>query len=155
MLLVAVPTKSYEYIKMMRWAVFLIFSLSAIIAWHSKRMLAVALHLAIAVVFNPIASLHFQRDVWVILDAIAASLSLLIAWFSRQQTPTALERESTGDMLGFVIGLAALVAGVIAGMFLAKILGLGSFAEGLLAFATSSAALYAAILTFHHLRMKK
>ena len=138
----------------MRWIVFLTFSWSAFIAWHSKRTSAVLLHLVMAILFNPVISFHFPKEVWITLDMIAALLTFLVAWASRQRNPTAQERENMGDMIGFVIGLSALIGGVVLGLYIAGLFGLGSTASGLLAFATSSAALYAAVLTFHRFRTR-
>ena len=146
MLLVGAFTSSYEFIKLMRWVVFTIFTWSAYIAWHSKRMTPVAVHLSLALVFNPIINLGLTRDFWVALDIFATVLVCTIAWLSRRKHPSDSDKANTRELLGFIAGMVGMLLGAVAGVYLYKYLGLGDFVGGLIAAGMSSAGLYSAIL---------
>lgn len=154
LLLVGAATSSYEYLKLMRWVVFLAFAWSGFIAWHSDRKVAVVLHVTIAILFNPFFRPHIAREVWVALDLSAALIAVLIAWATRPQAHDKAERENLADFFGFSVGFAGLVAGVMAGLQIAHSLGLGEVLGGLLAFALASAFLYGSIYIFHGLRTR-
>lgn len=152
LLIVGAATSSHEYLKLMRWVVFLAFVWSGFIAWHSDRKSAVALHLTIAILFNPFLRPHITREVWIALDLSAALIAVLIAWATRPQAQDKAERENLADFFGFSAGFAGLLAGVIAGLKIARALELGEVLGGLLAFALASAFLYGSIYIFHSLR---
>ena len=154
MLLVGAFTHSYEYIKLMRWVVFLTFAWSAYIAWHSRRLIPLATHVAVALVFNPVISFGLPRDFWIGLDIFASLLTCSVAWLSRVREPTALERENTRNLVGFVAGMSGLVLGAGSGVYLYKYLGIGELAGGLIAAALSAAGLYGAILLVMKLQSK-
>tara|TARA_B110001454_G_scaffold199186_1_gene203778 strand:- start:2412 stop:2876 length:465 start_codon:yes stop_codon:yes gene_type:complete len=154
MLLVSAFTHSYEYIKFMRWIVFLTFAWSGYIAHHAQRMIPVAMCAAVAIAFNPFIAVGLPRDFWVGLDVFTSVLACAIAWFSRNKEPTAQEKENTRHLAGFVAGLSGIVVGAVVGVYIYKSLGLDEVLGGILAAAMSVIGLYSAMFLVIRLQPK-
>jgi hypothetical protein len=152
MLFVGVFTSSYEHIKLMRWVVFLTFVWSAFIAWKFNRKLIVIFHCAIAVIFNPVISLHLTRDTWVVLDAVAGLLTLIIVWLSKPKNPTEAERRNSREFYGFIFGFAGLFLGVALTVYLKRSLGLSEVTGLILALPIGGVCSYAAVFIFHMIK---
>ena len=73
MLLLAIPTIfPYGYFQILRWVVAGVALYNAYTAYESKRNAWVLIMGAIAVLFNPIFPIYFQKETWVILDLIVS-----------------------------------------------------------------------------------
>lgn len=77
MLLLAIPSWAYGYYVLLRWmvtasAVFLVY-----IAYNLKNKFWFFLMAIIALLFNPLAPVHLDKQVWVVIDFIVAILFLI------------------------------------------------------------------------------
>jgi FtsH-binding integral membrane protein len=71
----------YSFYQILRWAVFAICGYSAYISFTQNKTRWVVSFALIALLFNPILSFHFSREIWQIFNIIAAivtALSILI-----------------------------------------------------------------------------
>lgn len=78
----------YSAYRMGRWVVML-FSLWAVSEYHKTRPLIVVPMVALAVLFNPIAPIHFKRPTWQALDGLAGVVFLATGFYVRRATPSA------------------------------------------------------------------
>jgi len=75
MLLLAIPTIwPYSYFQILRWVVMGVAIYNAHTAYKLDRTQWVFIMGAIAIVFNPLFPIYFQKETWVILDLIASIL---------------------------------------------------------------------------------
>jgi len=78
MLLLAIPAIwPYGYYILLRWivtasALFLIW-----ISYEIRKQLWLILMVMLAILFNPIAPIHLDKEIWVIIDFVAAVLFLI------------------------------------------------------------------------------
>lgn len=73
MLLLAIPSIwPYSYYQILRWVVTLVAGYNAYLAYESKQNNWVILLVAVAILFNPIAPIYFEKSTWVVLDIIAS-----------------------------------------------------------------------------------
>ncbi len=72
MLLLAVADHPYSYYQILRWVTCGVAAYSAFLAYENKKMTWVWIFGITAVLFNPIASIHFERETWQVLDVAAA-----------------------------------------------------------------------------------
>lgn len=73
-LLVAIAPLPYSYYMFLRWAVTLSACIHIYFGFTRKRWAAVAIFIALAVLFNPIVPVYLSKVVWMILDFLAAAL---------------------------------------------------------------------------------
>ena len=77
MLLLAIPDLPYGYYTLLRWvvtasAIFLVY-----IASQLGKKFWLFLMIIIALLFNPIAPIHLDKETWVIIDFVVAVLFLI------------------------------------------------------------------------------
>jgi len=71
------PVPYYAYFQLMNWVVVVAALMTAWQAYRQNTFWIVWLFALVAVVFNPLAPLYLQADVWRIADIIAAALFVL------------------------------------------------------------------------------
>lgn len=125
-----------------RWCVFLAFVWSAYISWHYGHKPVVVVHVAIALLFNPMLPVSLEREVWIPIDIAAAALALTLGWLHRKRKPTAADRENLRDLVTFAAGIFGLTAGTGGGMYLSRYLGVASLFEPLIAIAVGAVLFY-------------
>jgi hypothetical protein len=76
MLLLAIPSIwPYSYFQILRWVVMSVALYNAFYTdYESKKSKWVFIMGAIAILFNPIFPIYFQKETWVVLDLIASVL---------------------------------------------------------------------------------
>lgn len=76
MLLLAIPTGffPYSYYQILRWVVTIVALYSAYSAYKTKNTKWAILMGAVAILFNPIAPIYFDKNTWQILDFITAGI---------------------------------------------------------------------------------
>lgn len=76
MLLLAIPTGffPYPYYQILRWVVTVVALYSAYSAYKTKNTKWTIIMSAVAILFNPIAPIYFDKSTWQILDFITAGL---------------------------------------------------------------------------------
>lgn len=73
MLLLAIPSIwPYVYYQLLRWVVMIVAGYNAYLAYESKEDVWMYVMVGVAILFNPIASIHFQKETWAILDLVTA-----------------------------------------------------------------------------------
>lgn len=73
MLLLAIPSIwPYGYYQLLRWVVAIAALYNAYLAHESKEDVWMYVMIGIAILFNPIASIHFEKETWAILDLVTA-----------------------------------------------------------------------------------
>ncbi len=82
MLLVALaPGLPYGYYTLPRWIGCAVFTLSAYLAWSLEKPVGTWVLGFFALLFNPLVPVYLGREVWVVLDVIAAVVIAGSAWF--------------------------------------------------------------------------
>ena len=76
-LCLAVLRWPYSYYTMLRWAVCIIAAYGAFRAFDAGRKTWPWVFGALAVLFNPLAPMHFARATWTVLDFLAALILFL------------------------------------------------------------------------------
>ena len=79
MLLGALAPCPYGYYQLLRFVVCGVSVYVAFIAYNWQKMWAVWLFGFIALLFNPLISIHLSREIWRFVDAICAILFVVIA----------------------------------------------------------------------------
>jgi len=75
MLLLAIPSIwPYGYFQILRWVVTGVAVYNSYIFYELKKSQWMFIMIVIAILFNPIAPIFFQKQTWVILDLIASIL---------------------------------------------------------------------------------
>lgn len=74
MLLWALADNPYWYYQLLRWVVCGVSAYSAYIYYQEKNTTWMWIFIIVAVLFNPIASFYFGREIWEALDIIAAAI---------------------------------------------------------------------------------
>lgn len=75
MLLLAIPSIwPYSYYQLLRWVVAIVACYNAYLAYESKNNTWTIVMVAVAILFNPIASIHFEKSTWAVLDFITAGV---------------------------------------------------------------------------------
>ena len=64
----------YSYFQILRWIISIVGAYSAYLSFNSKRGFWGWIFVVIAIVFNPIAPIFFQKQTWAVLDIIASIL---------------------------------------------------------------------------------
>jgi len=77
MLLLAIPDLPYGYYTLLRWvvtasAIFLVY-----IAYELEKKFWIVPMAIVAILFNPIAPIHLNKETWVIIDFVVAVLFLI------------------------------------------------------------------------------
>ena len=86
----------YGYYTLLRWVVCATGVLIAVMASRSKTPWLLWVFISLAVLFNPLIPFHLSRDIWLVLDVIAAGLILGGMLFVRV-TDTDEKRDNHGD----------------------------------------------------------
>lgn len=73
MLLAAVGKWPYAYYQLMRWVVCATAVFVAYNGWTFKRVWALWVFGFVAVLFNPLVPIHIERDIWQVIDLLAAA----------------------------------------------------------------------------------
>jgi len=77
LLFVGMLPMPYGYYSFLRIIACGVFSASAFITYnHSEKILSWAF-VALAIVFNPIIQIHFQRELWIIIDFLSGLLLII------------------------------------------------------------------------------
>lgn len=77
MLFAALGRHAYDYYTLLRWIACGVVAFTAFQAAQMKKFGWLFVFVISAIVLNPIAPLHLNRDTWAIVDAVAAVLLLL------------------------------------------------------------------------------
>ena len=78
MLLLAIPTFwPYGYYVLLRWVVALTAVFLLCLAYESKKTFWLFLMGLVAILFNPIIPVHLDKEIWVIIDFVAAVMFLV------------------------------------------------------------------------------
>lgn len=76
-LLLAVRHWPYDYYTVLRWVVCVVGAYGACCAFNGGNRIWAWIFGSLAVLFNPVAPLHFARKTWNLLDVLAAMVLLL------------------------------------------------------------------------------
>jgi hypothetical protein len=76
-LVLAIRRWPYSYYSILRWTVCTVAVYGAVRAIRSGRQAWAWIFAAMAILFNPVAPIHFSRSDWRVVDVMAASLFLL------------------------------------------------------------------------------
>jgi hypothetical protein len=84
MLLIAIAPLPYGYYQLLRWiicgiAVFLIY-----IAYSYKKAWVAVIFCIIAILFNPIFTIHFDKNIWQWIDCICGVVFIASVFFLRK-----------------------------------------------------------------------
>lgn len=75
MLLLAIPSIwSYGYFQILRWVVAIAAGFNAYVAYKVDKQVWLWIMAVIVILFNPIAPIHLTKEIWVVIDIIAAIL---------------------------------------------------------------------------------
>ncbi|OIO54797.1 hypothetical protein AUJ46_02310 [Candidatus Peregrinibacteria bacterium CG1_02_54_53] len=80
MLFLALADFPYAYYQILRWVVCGVAAYSAYNAHEHRSIVWTWIFGVVAILFNPIAPIHFQRETWMTLD-VAAAVIFLISLF--------------------------------------------------------------------------
>ena len=72
MLLIAIPHLPYGYYQLLRWVVCASGAYIAFMAYDLKKTFFIWSMAIIAVLFNPLAPIHLDKDTWVVIDVVVA-----------------------------------------------------------------------------------
>ena len=86
MLLIGIFPLPYGYFQLLRWitcgiAIFLVY-----IAYRYKKVWVAVIFGVIAILFNPIFIIHFEKNVWQWIDAICAAVFITSIFLLRERT---------------------------------------------------------------------
>ena len=81
---VAILDIPYGYYRLLRWVTCAVAITSAIQLYRSSRLSWVWALGGLAVLFNPIMPIHFERETWMIFDAVAGCLFLAVLLLPRK-----------------------------------------------------------------------
>jgi len=82
----------YGYYTFLRWSCCAIFVVSALFFYQANEVGWSVGMVGLAILFNPIAPIHLNREIWRFLDIGAAGIACAVAWRVRRMT-----RERTWD----------------------------------------------------------
>ena len=78
MLLLAIPAIwPYSYFQILRWVVAIVACYNAYKAYESQNNKWMIIMGAIAVLFNPISPIYFEKETWVIIDLVASIIMFI------------------------------------------------------------------------------
>jgi len=77
MLFVAFSPLPYSYYQILRWVVAISSGLLAYAAFNSNKNVWGWIFIASLVLFNPVASIHFERETWQLLNLVVGSVYLI------------------------------------------------------------------------------
>lgn len=99
LLLVAVGEHPYDYYKFMRFVVCAVCGCAAYFAHESNRKIWVWVYLTIAVLFNPFATVHLDRERWAPIDVGTAVVMLVGIIMARRSMSTSDKIEPGGEAI--------------------------------------------------------
>ena len=84
MLLIGIFPLPYGYFQLLRWiicgiAIFLVY-----IAYKYKKVWVTVIFGVIAILFNPIFTIHFEKNVWQWIDALCAAVFIMSIFLLRE-----------------------------------------------------------------------
>jgi hypothetical protein len=83
MLLLAIPSIwPYSYYQILRWVVAIVACYNAYTAYESKQNNWLIIMIGIAILFNPIAPIYFEKSTWVVMDIIGAIV--MFSWLKKK-----------------------------------------------------------------------
>jgi hypothetical protein len=77
----AIGDHSYAIYQIAHWVVFLVACFNVWLHGRRGRWFTAMLFILVAVIFNPLAAIHFRREVWEYLDAVVAVIFGAAAFF--------------------------------------------------------------------------
>jgi predicted lysophospholipase L1 biosynthesis ABC-type transport system permease subunit len=86
---VAILDIPYGYYRLLRWVTCAVAIASAIQLHRSSRLSWVWALGGLAVLFNPIVPIHFERKIWMIFDGVAGCFFLVVLFLTRKDTEEA------------------------------------------------------------------
>ncbi len=98
-LLVALaPIHAYGYFVFMRWIVCLAAIWFCYTAFSVGRAWLLLIGIPLAILFNPIAPIHLDRETWMVLDPLAAIVLFAFSWVARSKKGTKSQAEPPQSM---------------------------------------------------------
>ena len=85
MLLWALADNPYAYYQILRWVVCGVTAYSAFLALEAKKDQWAWIFGITAILFNPIAPIHLEREIWSVIDITTAALLLISLKFFKLQ----------------------------------------------------------------------
>lgn len=85
MLLLAILTLPYGYYTLVRISVTIYAVLVAVTFFNSEKVEGMYLFAAIAILFNPILPIYLTKEIWAIIDIVAAGIIVFIYPISHEQ----------------------------------------------------------------------
>lgn len=86
LLIVAIPEGwPYGYFVFLRWVVAASAVLIVIHSYQNQQVFWVSVFVLVAILFNPIAPIHLNKETWVILDALTALL-FIVSFFAARKS---------------------------------------------------------------------
>ncbi len=86
MLLFALIDNPYGYYQILRWVVMLSAGYTAFILYERKDEAWTWIFVGIAILFNPIIPIYLSREIWSVIDVIAAVLFGINMWLLKNKT---------------------------------------------------------------------
>jgi hypothetical protein len=81
-LILATQKMPYGYYQLLRFTVCIFSATVALLRFRSNSWVLAWVYVLIAVLFNPIAPIHFRRDTWAIIDVVTAALMFYASFYN-------------------------------------------------------------------------
>ena len=96
MLLWALTDNPYGYYQILRWVVCGVTGYAAYLAIGEERKKSAWTFGIIAVLFNPIAPIHLEHEIWAVIDVVVAGVLLSsLRWFKPACPPKELQKHES------------------------------------------------------------
>lgn len=81
-LILATQKMPYGYYQLLRFIVCIFSAIVALLRFRSNSWVLAWVYVAIAILFNPIAPIHFKCDTWSIIDVVVAILMVYTSFYN-------------------------------------------------------------------------
>lgn len=85
LLLIAIAPMPYGYYQFLRIAVAIVAGMTAFSIFETNKNLSLYVFVAIAILYNPIIIIHFDKATWTPINIITALMFLIFALFSKKE----------------------------------------------------------------------
>lgn len=79
MLFLTVASLPYSYFTLLRIVVCATFIFASIVSYHRDYKNLIWLYAFISIIFNPVIKIHFDRELWMFIDYVAATVLIVTA----------------------------------------------------------------------------
>ena len=93
LLLIAIGDLEYGYYQLLRWVITGASAYSAFLAYENMGKVWMWLFVVIAILFNPIAPIHLEKETWQVADLVVAVV-FLVRLFSKKLRSLVVKSET-------------------------------------------------------------